>query len=219
MNPPSPFSRSGAVSAAFTLIELLTVIAIIGILAAIILPTVGMVRRSARAAQCTSNLRQIGIAMNLYADEHKNKFPAGYPEENITWRWKLISYAGMPPKSMGLASDGLPAEAGIFVCPEFVRKPAAIPRATSYVLNNRMSPVMRSDLPWNYDRNFVVPSRTIAVVEFDLNTEWYPDPGNPSRGLALRHAGDSTHLLFVDAHVQRIKETPAATDKIWYNPQ
>ena len=46
--------------AAFTLIELLTVIAIIGILAAIIIPTVGKVRDSARSAQCISNMRQVG---------------------------------------------------------------------------------------------------------------------------------------------------------------
>ncbi|MCU0792389.1 MAG: DUF1559 domain-containing protein [Opitutaceae bacterium] len=61
---------------AFTLIELLTVIAIIGILAAIIIPTVGRVRESARAASCTSNLRQIGVALKLYADDNKGMLPA-----------------------------------------------------------------------------------------------------------------------------------------------
>lgn len=60
---------------AFTLIELLTVIAIIGILAAIIIPTVGKVRETARRAQCTSNLRQVGMAILAYADDQKGKLP------------------------------------------------------------------------------------------------------------------------------------------------
>lgn len=60
---------------AFTLIELLTVIAIIGILAAIIIPTIGKVRKSARRAECVSNLRQIVTAAHLFANEHKGCFP------------------------------------------------------------------------------------------------------------------------------------------------
>jgi len=59
----------------FTLIELLTVIAIIGILAAIIIPTVGKVRKSAQTAQCVSNMRQIGFAINLYAQSNKDRLP------------------------------------------------------------------------------------------------------------------------------------------------
>lgn len=62
-------------SAGFTLIELLTVIAIIGILAAIIIPTVGKVRESAKKSQCASNLRQVGMAMTLYAGENKGFLP------------------------------------------------------------------------------------------------------------------------------------------------
>ena len=61
--------------AAFTLIELLTVIAIIGILAAIIIPTVGKVRQSAKSAQCLSNLRQMGMGFNLFASDNKGRLP------------------------------------------------------------------------------------------------------------------------------------------------
>ena len=59
----------------FTLIELLTVIAIIGILAAIIIPTVGKVRRSAKESQATSNIRQTALALIASANEYKGRIP------------------------------------------------------------------------------------------------------------------------------------------------
>lgn len=58
----------------FTLIELLTVIAIIGVLAAIIIPTVGKVRATARNAQCVSRLRDWGRAVHLYANDNKGRY-------------------------------------------------------------------------------------------------------------------------------------------------
>jgi prepilin-type N-terminal cleavage/methylation domain-containing protein/prepilin-type processing-associated H-X9-DG protein len=60
---------------AFTLIELLTVIAIIGILAGILIPTVGAVRGQTNTTRCASNLRQVGQAAILYASENKNFLP------------------------------------------------------------------------------------------------------------------------------------------------
>jgi len=62
---------------AFTLIELLTVIAIIGILAAIIIPTVGAVRETAKGAACASNLRQMSVAVLAYANENRGLLPSG----------------------------------------------------------------------------------------------------------------------------------------------
>ncbi len=62
---------------AFTLIELLTVIAIIGILAAILIPVVGAVRESARASQCTSNMRQIGQGLLMYVSDNDGFAPPG----------------------------------------------------------------------------------------------------------------------------------------------
>ena len=60
--------------AAFTLIELLTVIAIIGILAAILIPTVGAVRNKAKAVQCASQIRNWGQAMLTYVSENKSTY-------------------------------------------------------------------------------------------------------------------------------------------------
>ncbi|RRJ94706.1 DUF1559 domain-containing protein [Opitutaceae bacterium TAV4] len=63
-------------SRAFTLIELLTVIAIIGILAGILIPVTGMVRDKARATQCISNLRQLHVGLMLYVNDDKGYLPS-----------------------------------------------------------------------------------------------------------------------------------------------
>ncbi|AHF91554.1 N-terminal cleavage protein [Opitutaceae bacterium TAV5] len=67
--------RQRSRASAFTLIELLTVIAIIGILAAIIIPTVGKVRETARRIVDASNLRQIGQAALIFATDNQDTLP------------------------------------------------------------------------------------------------------------------------------------------------
>lgn len=96
--PPSAGRRS-----AFTLIELLTVIAIIGILAAIVIASVGAVRKSAARADTMAKMRGIGLAVQLYIEDNKGVFPGrlrGYqtPVRNNRNQlvWHIEKYLGEP---------------------------------------------------------------------------------------------------------------------------
>src|SRR5262245_8488160 len=76
----------------FTLVELLVVIAIIGVLVALLLPAVQAARESARRAQCTSNLKQIGVAIHNYEDVWKAMPPGCYHAVFGTWILHILPH-------------------------------------------------------------------------------------------------------------------------------
>ena len=102
----------------FTLIELLVVIAIIAVLLALVLPAISQARESARRSQCKNNLKQLGLALQNYHDNH-NMFPPGWvakdrsPDNGPFWGWQtmLLPYSEQQPVFEMIAS-AMPNEPG-----------------------------------------------------------------------------------------------------------
>lgn len=106
----------------FTLIELLVVIAIIAILAALLLPALASAKERARATGCLNNLRQIGVAIVLYAGDEDDKLvPAEYNVRNGAAKeegWPtLLRNAGYLPAPTSSEYRQIASGASVFRCP------------------------------------------------------------------------------------------------------
>jgi prepilin-type N-terminal cleavage/methylation domain-containing protein/prepilin-type processing-associated H-X9-DG protein len=83
----------------FTLIELLVVIAIIAILAALLMPSLRSAREKARSVSCMSNLRQIGLCVDMYADDNDNHYPFTYADGTTTRTDPAMNFMKVMPAS------------------------------------------------------------------------------------------------------------------------
>jgi len=129
--------RGGAAGVAgFTITELLVVMAIIGVLAAIVFPVVIKTKESARTTECLSNMRQLGTGLSLYLGNYSDRFPSAVPwGSKIYWKQpyqgsqKTIQELLYPyvRNGMHLEKDGLYTRPGVFGCPSDVGVPTGKP--------------------------------------------------------------------------------------------
>jgi prepilin-type N-terminal cleavage/methylation domain-containing protein len=219
---------------AFTLIELLTVIAIIGILAAILIPTVSKVRESARMTQTLSNLRQIGTAISLHVNDHRDALP-GYSDDaqtrgvgpavvasyGINQRDRLAYHIG--PYLQTLPTSGT-ITIGTILDPHIRSKCQNPPglHMTVWVLNSWLKPAHYSQLstqltpfgtpgaapPMRYGSlvGSITPSRTWAVATADRRIPEVTDITAPTVNSSPNEpiGGNFRYALFFDWSVARV---------------
>lgn len=196
---------------AFTLIELLTVIAIIGILAAIIIPVVGSVRKKAQQATCLSNMRQLGIGNSLYSNDNQNNLmcePLGARGAD-KWSEKIKPYLTIPASSQVY---------GVYTCPSFIKTATgstySISEATG--VQGTVAGVFTVVPRKLYDFN--APSKKVYMVDSARDSiarlvEFYKvPPGTDTFTVAggylgYRHDGKCS-ILFLDGHVAAVGFPP-----------
>ncbi len=181
----------------FTLIELLVVIAIIAILAAILFPVFSRAREKARAASCTSNLHQIGLALSMYVSDWDELYPiAAYAGPggtiipgNIYWSEELQPYV---------------RNTQIFLCPSQGRGDPLI--RWSYGWNDYLMTATGSAIG---DPSSFIVSGDVIGYSFVISYPSNPVPWAAGWAPYPRHNG-MTCFVFADGHCKLL--TPAASE-------
>jgi prepilin-type processing-associated H-X9-DG protein/prepilin-type N-terminal cleavage/methylation domain-containing protein len=197
----------GSRRAAFTLIELLVVIAIIGVLAGMVLSALGQARDRGRSARCASNLRQWGLALQMYADDHDDFIPRRgqgvNPLANISrpedWFNCLPRYFG-GQTFKDLVAAGKAPRAGdtstIFIDPA-ARNPGGT-YFLPYAMNIYLSPTSR---PIQHKLSEIPRPEQLAFMADAPGPYSSTTPSALGYSVAARHGGRA-NVVFVDGHVQ-----------------
>lgn len=191
-------AKPGKPRSGFTLIELLVVIAIIAILAAMLLPALAAAKRKAQAANCTSNLKQMALAFNMYENDFGHGMPdqALLPDDNgnpITGSW-FFNFQDYYSKATNL-----------LVCPTTLKPPG--PPANNYA-GNAVTTWIKTDYNGSSNPQLAVYGSYILNGWFDV------DINNNGTG-----AGDGnsrpTYYFLKDTSVSNPSQTPVFSDGTW----
>jgi prepilin-type N-terminal cleavage/methylation domain-containing protein/prepilin-type processing-associated H-X9-DG protein len=208
VQPGIPFRACFAYvrSGAFTLLELLVVIAIIALLAALLLPALGRAKHSVKAAVCLNNLKQWGLATQLYAADNDDYLPEeGTPnpsdtQTNAGWYialpqiLSLPRYHDMPWRKNASVDLGTT----IWLCPSNPRRSNGR-NLFHYCLNDNVDGTGTDDTPRKLG-SFQQPSATIYLYD----SKNLPAVGTPNYIHTNLH-NKGAQLVFLDGHSARFQ--------------
>jgi prepilin-type N-terminal cleavage/methylation domain-containing protein len=185
---------------AFTLVELLVVIAILSLIAGMLLPSLGRAKETARRTLCSSNVRQVNLAVRLYADDFSDSLPV-LPEPNPYPNGVGAYYKQIVKGYLGLSGETASNE-WVFVCPSDPTFRTQVQHAfTSYTFNGyETGPGVIRRITGQHVSAIKNPSKAVLVGEVPafFGGSWHPLVKPP-------YAGAKTVLSFVDGHVAFVK--------------